>query len=67
MGEVDWVAVNNSLDVEAIVECVVYDVWDGPRVVQVLMRLGFVVFVGFCFCNLVVCDVNGSVSACEFR
>jgi len=54
------------MDVEAVIECVAYDVWDGPCAVQVLMWLGFVVFMEFCFCNLIMCDVNGSVSVCEF-
>ena len=35
--------------------------------IEVLLRLGFIVLVEFGFCNLVVCDVNGSVSVCEFR
>ena len=34
---------------------------------MVLLRLGFIVLVEFGFCNLVACDVNGSVSVCEFR
>ena len=65
-GEVDWVAVDNSLDLEAFVQCVVYDFWDGPCAVEALLWLWLVVFVEFGFCNFVVCDVNDSVSVCEF-
>ena len=34
---------------------------------SILLRLGFTVLVEFGLCNLVLCDVNGSVYVCEFR
>ena len=66
-GEVDWVATKNSIDVDAVIECVVYAVWDGPCAVHALLRLGFMVFVEFGLCFMAVCDVNGFVFVCEFR
>ena len=55
-----------SPDLEAFVQCVVYDVWDGPCAVEVLLWLWLVVFVEFGFYSLVVCYVNDSVYVCEF-
>jgi len=66
-GEVDWVTVNDPLDIEASVECVVHDVWDGLRAIEFLVWDKFVVLVEFGFCNLVMRDVYSSVYVCAFR
>ena len=66
-GEVDWVIVDASLDIEAVVECVVYGVWDGPWAVEIMLRLELVVVVESGFCNLIVCNVYSGVYVCEFR
>jgi hypothetical protein len=49
----------HSLDVEALVQCVVEGFRDGPRSIDFFMRLGFVGFVEFCFRGWVMCDIDG--------
>ncbi len=53
-GEVDWVTMDDSLDIESMIWCVVYDAWDRPYAIKVFLRLEFLMFVEFCFCNLIV-------------
>ncbi len=59
------VAVNDSLDVEALVQCVVKGIRDGPCAIDIFLRLGFVGFVEFCFRGWAMCDVDGCVSMGE--
>ncbi len=64
-GGVDRVAVDNSLDVEALVQCVVEGIRNGPCSIDILLRLGFVWFVEFCFRSWVMRNVDGCVSMGE--
>jgi hypothetical protein len=57
--------VDDSLDIEAFVEFVVEDVWDGPSAIEFLVWDKFIVLVEFGFCGLVVRDVYSSVAVCE--
>jgi hypothetical protein len=58
---------NDSLDIEASVECFVEDDWDGPRAIEFLVWDKLEVLVEFGFCNLVVRNVYSSVYVSEFR
>jgi hypothetical protein len=58
--------VNDSLDIEASVECFVEDVWDGPRANEFPVWDKFVVLAEFGFCNLVGRNVYSSVYVWEF-
>ena len=67
-GGVDRVTMDDSLDIEASVECVVEDViWDGPRAIEFMLWDESVVLVEFGFCNLVIRNVYSSVSVCTSR
>jgi hypothetical protein len=58
--------VDDSLDAKALVQCVVEGIRDGPCAVDILLWLGFVWFVDFCFRGWVMRDVNGCVSQSKF-
>ena len=55
------------MDIEAFVECVVEDLWNGPRAIEFLEGDEFVVLMEHGFFNFVMRDVYSSVYVCEFR
>ncbi len=57
---------DDSLDVEASVQCVIEGIRDASGAIDILLWLGFVWFVKFCFRGLVMHDVDGCVPMGEF-